>query len=187
MSLLGLSLNAEAIAGLIGALVALIIFFRQQRRLLDVEKQQTYQRLELASNELFRFAADNAAVLTRYMKEESSADLTDIEKTVADNHINQTLNLFEMAARLRRAKFFEDEIFGSWVIWYYEMLGSWYFRHKWPEIRPNYTSEMRLVFDEPIRNFDPNASDAERKQQFFAHVAKVLKCPIVRSWLVEAR
>jgi hypothetical protein len=187
MSLLGLPMNAEAIAALVGVAVALFIFWRQQQQLVSVEKQQTYQRLELASNELFRFAAGNAAVLARYMKEEPSADLTDTEKTIADNHIYQTLNLFEMAARLRRAKFFEDEIFGSWVIWYYEMLESWYFRHKWPEIRPNYTSEMRLVFDEPIRKFDPNASDAERKQQFFAHVAKVLKCPLVRNWLVETR
>jgi hypothetical protein len=180
-------MNAEAIAALIGVLVALVIFFRQQQQLLSVQRQQTYQRLELASNELFRFAADNAGVLARYVKEEPSGDLTDLEKAIADNHIYQTLNLFEMAARLRRAKFFEDEIFGSWVIWYYEMLGSWYFRRKWPEIRPNYTSEMRLVFDEPIRKFDPNASDAERKQQFFAHVARVLKCPLVRDWLVEAR
>jgi hypothetical protein len=180
-------MNAEALAALVGVAVALFIFWRQQQQLVSVEKQQTYQRLELASNELFRFAADNAAVLVRSMKSGPPVDLTDIEKAVADNHIYQTLNLFEMAARLRRANFFEDEIFGSWVIWYYELLESWYFRSRWKEIRPNYTKEMRLVFDVPVDKFDTAASDAQRKQDFFAHVAKVLNCPTVRNWLQEAR
>lgn len=174
----------------LGLLTTLILFFLQQRRLEKVQRQQTYQRLELASNEVFRFAADNAGVLIRYqgMERDASVDFerSCVENSVAENHIYQTLNLFEMAARLRQARFFEDEVFGSWVIWYYEMLGSWYFRHKWAEFRLNYTREMRLVFDEPIDKFDPDMDDDERKRRFFGHVAKVLKCPVVKDWLRTA-
>jgi hypothetical protein len=185
MSNFDFSLKASEIIALLSILLTMGIFIFQQFRLVRVQKQQTYQRLELASNELFRFAASNAGVLVRYqpIEKDPSVGLTDIERLVADNHIFQTLNLFEMAARLRQANFFEDEVFGSWVIWYYDLLQSWYFRETWKDIRPNYTTEMRLVFDGPIEKFDPRADEDERKRQFFAHVAKVLRCPRVKSWL----
>jgi hypothetical protein len=80
-----------------------------------------------------------------------------------------------MAARFHRKRFFEDEVFGSWVMWYYEMLRSWYFRETWMEIRPNYTSEMRLVFDKAVEDFDPRTDEDVRRKQFFAHVANVLR------------
>jgi hypothetical protein len=179
--------KAQGIVTAIGLIITLIFSIVQQRRLVKVEKQQTYQRLELASNEVFRFTADHARVLAPYQAMEPDPSV-DFEKpvadnTIAENHIYQTLNLFEMAARLRKEKFFEDEIFASWVIWYYEMLESWYFRHKWPEIRLNYTREMRCVFDEPIRRFHLHANDAARKEHFFTHVAKELKFTLKKKWL----
>jgi hypothetical protein len=183
--------DIAAILGLIvttlGLMITLIIFLIQQRQLVKVQKRDTYQRLELASNEVFRFAADNAAVLARYdgMKPDPSIDFekTVVENAIADSYIYQTLNLFEMAARFRKDKFFDDEIFGSWVIWYYAVLGSWYFRRTWEETKHNYTSEMRRVFDRPAKQFDQEPDDAKRKRNFFAHVARELNCPLVRTWL----
>jgi hypothetical protein len=156
--------------------------------LVEVQKQQTYQRLELASNELFRFSASNAAVLARYqaIEKEPAGTMTDVEMVIANNHIYQTLNLFEMAARFHRKRVFEDEVFGSWVMWYYEMLCSWYFRETWKEIRPNYTSEMRLVFDKAVEDFDPQADNSARRKQFFTHVANVLHCRHVKNWLLDS-
>lgn len=180
-----LSIRASEIIALLGILITLGIFLFQQFRLVKVQKQQTYQRLELASNELFRFGASHAGVLVRYqaLEKDTSIVLTETERVVADSHIFQTLNLFEMAARLRRGNFFEDEVFGSWVVWYYDLLQSWYFRETWRTIRPNYTTEMRLVFDKPVESFDPQADNHVRKKQFFAHVAKVLHCPHAKNWL----
>lgn len=180
-------LRAEVV-GFFSFLLTLFIFIWQQVRLIRVQKQQTYQRLELASNELFRFLATHAAVLVGYTAKvrDPSLVVTDKDRMIADSGIYQTVNLFEMAARLRRQNFFEDEVFGSWVIWYHELLTSWYFRSCWQEIRLNYTKEMRLVFDEPVARFDPAADDVESKQQFFAHVAKQLKSPVVKRWLQGA-
>src|SRR5262245_17428377 len=177
----------QANVALLGFFLAVISFLFQQRRLEKVQKQETYQRLELASNEVFRFSATNAKVLHRYIPTEKdpSHRLDDAEDMVADNYIYQTLNLFEMAARLRQANFFEDEVFGSWVIWYYDLLESWYFRETWSRIRPNYTMEMRLVFDKPVDNFKSQPDADRRKKQFFAHVANVLNCPRVNNWLDE--
>jgi hypothetical protein len=175
--------KAQGFITALGLIVSLFFTFRQQRRLVRVEQQQTYQRLELASNEVFRFTAANAETLVAYQAPQPDPsidfDRAVAQNTVADNHIYQTLNLFEMAARLRKEKFFEDEIFASWVIWYYELLQSWYFRYKWPEMALNYTREMRLVFDEPVRKFDLGADEAQRLQEFYAHVARVLNCPDV--------
>jgi hypothetical protein len=175
--------KAQGFITALGLIVTLFFSWRQQRRLVRVEQQQTYQRLELASNEVFRFTAANAQTLVAYQAPQPDPSI-DFERaaaqnTVADNHIYQTLNLFEMAARLRKEEFFEDEIFASWVIWYYEMLESWYFRYKWPQIALNYTREMRLVFDEPVRAFDPKADDTRRVREFYTHVAKALNCPDV--------
>jgi hypothetical protein len=174
----------------IGLIITLVIFMIQQRGLIRVQKRETYQRLELASNDVFRFTASHAAVLARYqtMKRDPSIDFakTVADNTIADNYIYQTLNLFEMAARLRKDRFFEDEVFASWVIWYYELLTHWYFRDKWQEIEPNYTGEMRDVFDKAVRSFDSYDNDARRKREFFAHVARVLRCPDVERWLDRA-
>jgi hypothetical protein len=166
---------------------AISSFIFQQSRLIELEKQQTYQRLELASNELFRFSASNAAVLVRYqaIEKSSDSDLSDVEKVIANNHIYQTLNLFEMAVRFRHKRLFDDDVFGSWVMWYYEIVGSWYFRETWKEIRSNYTSELRSIFDKPVEEFDPRAADEVRRKQFFTHVAQVLHCPRVKQWLHE--
>jgi hypothetical protein len=179
----GLFAKTQGFITALGLIVTLVFTWRQQRRLVRVEQQQTYQRLELASNEVFRFTAANAQTLIAYQAQQPDPSIdfqsAVAQNIVADNHIYQTLNLFEMAARLRREEFFEDEIFASWVIWYYELLQSWYFRYKWPEIALNYTREMRLVFNEPVRKFDPRTDEAQRMQEFYAHVARVLECPAV--------
>jgi hypothetical protein len=183
----GIVSSLGVIVSFLGLAVTLLIFVKQQRRLEMVQKQETYQRLELASNELFRFTASNAAVLAGFgcMEKDPAREVSEIDCMMADNHLFQTLNLFEMAARLRHANVFEDEVFGSWVIWYYDLLGSWYFRQSWPDIRPNYTAEIRRVFDQPVRDFDPRLDDDQRRRQFFTHVAKELNCPRVKTWLDE--
>jgi hypothetical protein len=180
-----LPVRVEAILAVLSFLFGLWTYRRQQHRLIEVQKQQTYQRLELASNDLFRFTASNAEPLVHFQGTEKnpSYDPGAKDMMIADNHIYQTLNLFEMAARLRQANHFDDEVFGSWVIWYYETLTSWYFRLKWNEIRHNYTKEMRLVFDKPVAAFASYADDTVGKQQFFEHVADRLGCRQVRGWL----
>lgn len=182
--------KAQGIIAILSFAVTLIALIIQQRRLIRAQKQQTYQRLELASNEVFRFSASHAGVLVHYQasQPDPSIDFQNmiVENSVADNHIFQTLNLFEMAVRFRHAGILEDDVFGSWVIWYHEMLESWYFRHIWPAIRPNYTKDMQRIFDGPVRDFDPRMDDAERREKFFAHVAKELDCPVVKRWLRDA-
>ena len=101
----GLTATLGVVASFLGLIVTLCVFAIQQRRLEKVRKQEIYQRLELASNDLFRFTAGNAPVLAAYgsMEKDPGFEPTAADSMVADNHIFQTLNLFEMAARLRHA------------------------------------------------------------------------------------
>ena len=103
---------------------------------------------------------------------------------VADNFFLQQLNLFEIAARFRREKAFAEAIFGSWVIWFHDVHNSWWFRARWNEdYRDNYTKDLREIFDDPVKNYDPAAAPIQRKRAFFAHASKVFNCPVILKWL----
>lgn len=105
------------------------------------------------------------------------------ERMIARKFHEQTLNLFEMATRFRNKRIIEPVVFGSWVIWFYDTLVQWGFRDLWPDLRQNYTPDLRAVFNKFIAEFDPEEDDAARKQRFFKHVAEATHCPIIRDWL----
>jgi hypothetical protein len=172
------------LAGGLGVLVALLGLVWQQARLIRSQQRETYMRLELASIEVFRFEAANAAILGYYQGlVDPGGQRTEVADTVALNHYYQTLNLFEIIVRLTRAKEVDHEIFGSWVIWQHDLLCQWYFRDCWPQLRQNYTSELRAIFDRPVGQFDPGQDGEVRKMEFFHHVAATTNIPTVKKWL----
>jgi len=105
------------------------------------------------------------------------------EYRVVQKYYEQTMNLFEMAARFRRKRIIEPEVYGSWVIWFHDTLNEWAFRALWPELKQNYTPELRHVFNGPVRTFDPNEDDTKRKRHFFQHVAQITGCRVIGDWL----
>ena len=149
-------------------LLAFISFNMQKSRERRVELQENYLRLELESNEVFRFEAAHGKVLEDYKEFErpgdwetrwdaapgadeaaiaaKAAERAEVE-SIVDNFYLQQLNLFEIAARFRRDNVFADHIFGSWVIWYHDAARSWWFRDKWTrEYSDNYTSDLYYIF-----------------------------------------
>lgn len=174
---------ANAIA-LLGVLATLTIFALQNRRANRLERQENYMRLELASNDLFRFEADNAATLAPFgepVKPQGPVDPAAARFARAFHFM--TLNLFEISVRLRKTKTIAPEVFGSWVAWYYDTLTSWFFRDEWPDLRRNYTQEIRAAFDPFVAGFDPAEDDDARRKRFFVHVGKVMNCAIIKEWL----
>lgn len=115
----------------------------------------------------------------------------------------KTMNLFEVSARFRRQEIFEPEVFGSWVIWYFETCKEWAFRWWWPDLRLNYVAEIRNIFDIPVATFefeqdehgdehDDRTSEATRQDagedwqhHFFTHVALQYDCGVVATWLAQ--
>ena len=150
-----------------------------------IMKFNMYQNLEFASNELFRFEAENHAKIDPFMSMNAPDTEPTMTRSVINNYLYQTLNLFEIAAAYRAEKLIEPAVYGSWVIWYYNTLNSWYFRQSWEEIRINYTPTLRNIFDDPVSRFDFQFDEEDRRQRFFEHVAKLMKCEDVGSWLTN--
>lgn len=177
----------EGYAAIAGLIVTLIIFSLQQYSVNRSRVRDTYLKLELSSNEIFRFEAEYASILAAYKGAAApGAAMRAEDDLVAENYYLQQLNLFEISARFRRTAIMEKSVFGSWVSWYYEVLTSWFFRANWPFMREHYTPELRDLFDAPVAQFDGFTDDAARKRAFFRHAAKVMGCPVIRDWLDNA-
>ena len=129
---------------------------------LRATKIQIYQTLEIESNSIFRFEAEHKYVLpyfksnlapaelfeSRDIKDKDGTLVTEAEmKLTARKYYELTCNLFEVASRLRKEGVADAEVFGSWVAWYFDTLLEWGFRAAWGELRDNYTSDLRQIFD----------------------------------------
>jgi hypothetical protein len=207
---------ATSFLTMVSLLVAGAGFFIQQGRANKLQKTEIYQRLELASNEVFKFEAEKSKILEKYRDEKrqdskcatviraiSEFDVLEAsgqgdedlftqyrtleeERRILRKYYEQTLNLFEVAIRFRQSGTLEHEVFGSWVIWYYDTLCEWGFRWLWDELRCNYTAQLRAVFDPFATSDFETLSEEDRKKRFFIHVGRLVRCPVVVTWLDNA-
>lgn len=178
--------------------IVTFIFLRwwELRRDSRAANREIYQRLELASVELFRFDGKEQEIV---------APLHDDKREIPDetrnpvqynaylNYICQIMNLFEMAARFRREHVMPAEVFGSWVTWFYDVCQKKNFKPIWWAVRLNYTCDLRILMDEGVRiadrieRFNENAEEKidreEGRKEFFDFVAGKYKCSHVKLWM----
>lgn len=165
---------------------------------LQLRNAEVYMQLEVHSSEIFKFTAQNSAIIGPFRRLEKPEDIEH-----ADNYLEasetalnlylQSLNLFEVAARMRRAHLFPHEVFASWVAWFEEILQSWYFRQEWPGyIRPNYTRDVRDIFDVGHAIYAEVDDPVERSRAFYCSVAEIMRdettndpCREILRWLDE--
>lgn len=195
---------------------ALILFWVdvRRRRIEDAKSLKTqrieiYQRLEIESNSVFKFEAENKDVLPEFkthLGPPASAFLAradeDDDRLVARKYYENCCNLFEVAARLRAADVIDPPVFCSWLAWYFDTLTEWGFRALWADLRDNYTPDLRAFFDPFVERLIASwdiphekaaAGDAARgvppaeldrvRAAFYRHVGDLLDCDIVRAWL----
>jgi hypothetical protein len=178
------SISAGDLVTFAGIVFAVVTFTIQNRRELDVQKVELYHRLETGSIELFKFEAAHGAILAPFVAlTRTTANPGEDAQRIKRKFYEQTMNLFEMAARFRNKNIIEPEVYGSWVIWYYDTLCQWAFREEWPDLRQNYTPEPRAIFDRFVMEFDETENDSVRKRRFFQHVAEITSCPVIARWL----
>ena len=87
-----------------------------------IAQQEIYQTLELQSIELFRFEAANQ-LLVDMLWTNSDLPVRHADRYQVKQYICQMLNLFEMAYRFRVHGIMPPDVFGSWVIWIWELSG----------------------------------------------------------------
>jgi GNAT superfamily N-acetyltransferase len=95
-----------------------------------------------------------------------------VKRVAFQNYVCQFLNLFEMSVRFRKEKVMPAEVFGSWVIWYYDLFSRPYFYTIWQEVRLNYTCDLRRIADKYFEVASRFDDEMELKKHFFSFVAE---------------
>lgn len=158
---------------------------------------QIYQTLELQSVELFRFEADHPDLVEKLwfgpippslLSEE--VELSPREETelyVLRQYVCQMLNLFEMAYRFRVRGVMEPEVYGSWVIWMWELCESEVFCAFWRHsdgLPSNYVKGFSNAMERGVWLRINEPSEKKRKATFFDRLAKDIGCPEIKEWLL---
>lgn len=174
---------------LVSLLISLVTYVFTEAREARVEKSSAYLNLEVQSGVAFQYAATHAELMDPLRKPQKPVQLRrdDEYRRACETTLNlyfQSLNLFEVCARFRRQKIIAPEVFASWVAWFYEIQDDWYFREMWPtEIRSNYTDDVRAIFDTGCQIFKSPLAPEARQAAFYAAVADIMDCRLVRGWL----
>ncbi|MFS0735508.1 hypothetical protein ABC347_00505 [Sphingomonas sp. 1P06PA] len=188
----------------------------------EARKIEIYQRLEIESNRVFEFEARHPELVPQ-MKlhlapvrrlgaikvKDEYGKLMDARKIamIARKYYEMNCNLFEIAARLRIKRLIDEDVFGSWVAWYFDTCTEWGFRALWEDLRDNYTKELRDIFDplcsDLIVAWDiPNMQGAlnivltedgaadvapdeleRRRRQFYEYMTAKYECAVIGGWL----
>jgi hypothetical protein len=154
-------------------------------------RQQLYQTLEIQSILLFRFENDNEDRV-RSLWKKNLAPTDKVEQFCVKEYICQILNLFEMAVRFQLQGVLPRNVFGSWVIWMWELCTREVFHHFWldPDDLPfNYVGELRRIITEGVRlarEPDCKKCEAAQRSKFFDFVADSLNSPEIRNWFNKA-
>ena len=132
-----------AIAGFLVAAVTAIALFGTLRHTKKITRCETYQRLELASIDLFRFEVEHSDIAWKLYNPKfdiiNSLDRTvgidtavsSKEKREILNHVTQLLNLFELGIELHDKNVFDHKIFTTWLAWIFETAEFKTFQDMW--------------------------------------------------------
>lgn len=127
------------------AIAALIYNYWSTRR---VMRREIYQRLELASIDLFRFEMQNSNKIWRlYDPNYDLATASGQEYQEITNHVTQILNLFEMCVELHARKIVDKDIYSTWVKWFHEIGQYRNFQHFWDKTKEHYTVKLQKIMD----------------------------------------
>jgi hypothetical protein len=157
-------------------------------------QQQLYQTLELQSVELFRFECDHPHLVKSLWFDPPAAEGGEKDEVLAYStrqYVCQMLNLFEMAIRFRTQGILLPEVFGSWVIWIWEVCECRNFQEIWldeADLPSNYIPDLREVLSAGVEIARENPENSvENKRKFFREVAEHLDCHEVKDWLKAVR
>lgn len=153
-------------------------------------QQQLYQTLELQSIELFRFECDHPHLVKALWFDppaDKNAAKDEVLAYSTRQYVCQMLNLFEMAIRFRMQGILLPEVFGSWVIWIWEVCECRNFQEMWlddADLPANYIPDLREILSVGIEisRANPEGGKANTRE-FFLEVADRLNCHEVEAWL----
>lgn len=145
--------------------------------------REIYQKLELASIDLFRFEAKNLELI-RPVWEENAAfpEEGTAEFKATANYVCQMLNLFEIALKFREDKILPPDVFGSWVAWFHDLVTAPGFRFFWEDQKWDYLPQLRHIMNAGLQIQTEESDPEVIESKFYQYVSHVLKCDIIGGW-----
>mgnify|MGYP000923185130 CR=1 FL=1 len=166
-------------------------------------QHKIYQTLELQSVQLFQWEIDHPKQVKQLWFSDR-LPASEFEQYLLRQYVCQILNLSEMATRFRKEGIVAEEVYGSWVIWMWELCDLPVFHELWRGpggIWTNYVATFRDIMSTGVEisspisargNRKPRISEEEKARiaqencgKFFAAVSKKFNCPVVELWLTN--
>jgi hypothetical protein len=170
----------------VSAIVAVFAYIMKSDQANRTAKQRIYQTLELQSIELFRFEAANAELASKVWHS-NQAPSDQAERYQVKQYVCQMLNLFEMACRFRIEGILPPAVFGSWVIWIWELCGAQVFRDLWADktddLPINYVPNFRDVIEGAIKISKQIPDQGSARIEFFRWLGDYFDCDEIAKWL----
>jgi hypothetical protein len=150
-------------------------------------KQQLYQTLELQSIELFRFECEKPDLVRQlWFETPDQPETGETSRYCLRQYVCQMLNLFEMATRFRTSRVLPEDVFGSWVIWIWELCNCEKFQELWldeDDLPSNYIRDFRDVVTAGVQiSLGGKGTPQTRRDDFFREVAERLNCWEIEQW-----
>jgi len=185
------AISPDTIVQMAGVFVATATFIIaqavQRARDRKIARRDVYQKLELASIELFRFEADHLELIRPVWEDETPMPRKGTAEYMATmNYVCQVLNLFELAIKFRKDNTMPADIFGSWVAWFYLLLRAPGFPEIWEDSKWNYLPQLRSIMDGGLRIAAIEPDPVVQESRFYEYVSHLLQCDVVKDWTGKA-
>ena len=161
-------------------IIARAIEKKRDRR---IANRDTYQKLELASIDLFRFEATNLDLIRPvWEKDEPIPAQGTAEFKATSNYVCQMLNLFELAIKFREDKILPPDVFGSWVAWFHDLVTAPGFPVFWEDQKWDYLPQLRNIMNSGLHLIEEEPDEEVMESRFYEYVSHVFKCDVVAGW-----
>ncbi|HEX8663075.1 MAG TPA: hypothetical protein VF744_03485 [Beijerinckiaceae bacterium] len=186
----------QVVGIVVAAYMVVVTNDRNTKQQIETAQRETYQKLELSSVELFRFECTHPEFAQLLWESETRSErgeprqLPEVSNYQLREYIFQMLNLFEMACRFRFDGIIKPEIFGSWVIWIWQLCREPVFHQEWhSDMRLHYIERFRGIVDKGVwlSQVHGKQGEKEARRSFFKFVSEALGgCEVVAEWLDHA-
>lgn len=191
-------LDIETMGGILLTTVTfLLAYLYGKRKDRETANHQNYQRLELASIQVFQNEIEHPDLSDVWVKDRPTLGAGPLPLYFFDAFLYQQLNLFEMAYSFCADGQLDKEVLGSWLIWFANLCRSPYFREFWTQTEAphNYVHGFQEIITKGCEIYSAETyatgplTDAvkDKHRQFFAFVGKQMKSRELETWFDRTR
>jgi hypothetical protein len=183
--------HAEAVATLLLAFIGAGSYLYTRSHDRALQKHQNYLSLEFESIHVFQVCVEHPEIPIYLEGRDAGAALNPQINEKAYWFVCQVLNLFELIISYRKDKVVPNDVFATWVSWFYELGTAARFEEFWEgeELWAHYKRELREIMDTAIEfsKKEGRPSYDDELRAFHNRVARIMKDPSIQKHFDDAR